>query len=293
MIRGDIAEPANVSAAIAAAKPRYIVNFAAETHVDRSIAGAADFVRTNLAGTHVMLAAALDYWSGLTAEDRARFVFLHVSTDEVFGSLAPEDPAFDEDTPYRPNNPYSATKAGSDHLVRAYAHTYGLPAIITNCSNNYGPYQFPEKFIPRIILRALKGEDIPVFGDGGQVRDWLYVEDHCRAIALALARGRAGETYAVGGGNEVRNIDTAHLVCDLLNRMKPRSDGGSYRSQIRFVTDRLGHDRRYAINAAKVGRELGWQPQESFASGLERTVAWYLANTAWLTDIETGAYRYL
>jgi dTDP-glucose 4,6-dehydratase len=258
--------------------------------VDRSIHGPADFVQTNVVGTFTLLEAARSYWNGLAADDKAAFRFLHVSTDEVFGSLSATDPQFSETTPYAPNSPYSATKAGSDHLVRAYHHTYGLPTLTTNCSNNYGPYQFPEKLIPLMIANALAGKALPVYGDGQNVRDWLYVGDHCAAIREVLARGVAGETYNVGGWNEKKNLEVVHTLCDLLDQARPKA-AGSYRDQITYVKDRPGHDRRYAIDARKLERELGWKPAETFESGLAKTVKWYLDNQAWVDEVASGEYR--
>jgi dTDP-glucose 4,6-dehydratase len=288
-VRGDICDRALVEKLLAEHSPRSIVHFAAESHVDRSIHGPGDFVRTNMVGTFELLEAARGHWQGLQGEARERFRFLHVSTDEVYGSLGENDPAFSETTPYAPNSPYSASKAGSDHLVRAYHHTYALPTLTTNCSNNYGPYQFPEKLIPLMIANALDGKPLPVYGDGRQVRDWLYVGDHCEAIRIVLERGRLGETYNIGGNSEKRNLDVVHALCDTLQAIRPRE--GSYRALIRFVKDRPGHDRRYAIDAAKIRRELGWSPRETFESGLARTVRWYLDNAAWVGEVRSGEYR--
>ncbi len=289
--RVDICDRPAVAALLQAHRPRAVLHFAAESHVDRSIHGPGDFIRTNVTGTFELLEASRAYWSALGEAERAAFRFLHVSTDEVYGSLAPTDPAFTETTPYAPNSPYAASKAASDHLVRAWHHTYGLPVLTTNCSNNYGPYQFPEKLIPLMIHNALAGRPLPVYGDGQNVRDWLYVEDHCRAIARVLDAGRTGETYNVGGHNEVRNLDVVHTLCSLLDELRPRDDGGSYAAQIAFVADRPGHDRRYAIDAGKIGRELGWNPEETFASGLRRTVQWYLEHAGWVDHVTSGAYR--
>ncbi len=289
--RVDICDRPAVAALLQAHRPRAVLHFAAESHVDRSIHGPGDFIRTNVTGTFELLEASRAYWSALGEAERAAFRFLHVSTDEVYGSLAPTDPAFTETTPYAPNSPYAASKAASDHLVRAWHHTYGLPVLTTNCSNNYGPYQFPEKLIPLMIHNALAGRPLPVYGDGQNVRDWLYVEDHCRAIARVLDAGRTGETYNVGGHNEVRNLDVVHTLCSLLDELRSRDDGGSYAAQIAFVADRPGHDRRYAIDAGKIGRELGWTPQETFASGLRRTVQWYLEHAGWVDHVTSGAYR--
>ena len=287
----DIGDRSAVAALLAAHRPRAVLHFAAESHVDRSIHGPGDFIRTNVQGTFELLEAVRGYWSGLPAADQAAFRFLHVSTDEVYGSLGPTDPAFSETTPYAPNSPYAASKAASDHLVRAWHHTYGLPVLTTNCSNNYGPFQFPEKLIPLMIHNALAAKPLPVYGDGQNVRDWLYVEDHCRAIARVLQHGRLGETYNVGGCNEVRNLDVVHTLCGLLDELVPKADGSSYAAQIAFVPDRPGHDRRYAIDARKIGRELGWAPQETFATGLRKTVRWYLDHADWVRHVTSGAYR--
>jgi dTDP-glucose 4,6-dehydratase len=267
-----------------------VLNFAAESHVDRSIHGPEDFIQTNVVGTFHLLEEVRGYWSSLPEDQRARFRLLHVSTDEVYGSLNADDPAFTETTPYAPNSPYSASKAASDHLVRAYHHTYGLPVLTTNCSNNYGPYQFPEKLIPLIIHNALAGKPLPIYGDGSNVRDWLFVSDHCRAIREVLAKGRVGETYNIGGRNEMTNLEVVHTLCDILDQKKPKSKG-RYRDQITFVKDRPGHDKRYAINAGKMERELGWQPAESFETGIEKTVQWYLDNQVWVQHIISGQYR--
>lgn len=286
----DICDHAALGGLFAKYKPRAVVHFAAESHVDRSIHGPGEFVQTNIVGTFTLLEAARAYWGGLDAEAKAAFRFLHVSTDEVFGSLGPSDPQFSETTPYAPNSPYSASKAASDHLVRAYHHTYGLPVLTTNCSNNYGPYHFPEKLIPLMIANALGGKPLPVYGDGQNVRDWLYVGDHCAAIREVLARGRLGETYNVGGWNEMTNLEVVHTLCDLLDQLKPKASG-SYRDQITFVKDRPGHDRRYAIDARKLERELGWKPAETFETGLRKTVQWYLDNQVWVQDVMSGEYR--
>jgi dTDP-glucose 4,6-dehydratase len=288
--RADICDRAAMDALLSQHKPRAILHFAAESHVDRSIHGPAEFVQTNVVGTFTLLEAALAYWKTLPDADQSAFRFLHVSTDEVFGSLSANDAPFSETTPYAPNSPYSATKAASDHLVRAYRHTYGLPVVTTNCSNNYGPYQFPEKLIPLVIGNALSGKPLPVYGDGQNMRDWLHVGDHCAAIREVLAHGRPGETYNVGGWNEKSNLDVVHAVCDLLDRLKAKSSG-SYRDQITFVTDRPGHDRRYAIDARKLERELGWKPVETFETGIEKTVRWYLDNQAWVDEVASGEYR--
>ena len=288
-VRGDIADRALLEGLFAKHRPRAIVHFAAESHVDRSIRGPDAFVHTNVLGTFELLEAIREHWQHLQGAERDAFRFLHVSTDEVYGSLAPDDPAFSETTPYRPNSPYSASKAGSDHLVRAYHHTYGLPAVTTNCSNNYGPYQFPEKLIPLMISNALEGKSLPVYGDGLQVRDWLYVADHCEAIRVALAKGRPGETYNVGGNAERRNIDVVNAICDALQELRPRE--GGYRGLVTRVADRPGHDRRYAIDARKIASELAWKPRETFESGLARTVRWYVENPAWVAGVRSGEYR--
>jgi dTDP-glucose 4,6-dehydratase len=288
-VHADICDTDRMSALLQQHKPRAIVHFAAESHVDRSIHGPAAFVQTNVNGTFSLLEAARTYWSALDDADKAAFRFLHVSTDEVYGTLSDSDPAFSETTAYAPNSPYSASKAGSDHLVRAYHHTYGLPTITTNCSNNYGPFQFPEKLIPLMIANALEGKPLPVYGDGKQVRDWLYVADHCEAIRVALAKGRAGETYNIGGHSERRNLDVVHALCDALQEARPR-DGG-YRKLIQFVADRPGHDRRYAIDARKIRGELGWSPRETFETGLAKTVRWYLDHAAWVAQVKSGEYR--
>jgi dTDP-glucose 4,6-dehydratase len=270
---------------------RAVVNFAAESHVDRSIHGPAAFIKTNVVGTLNLLEAVRGYWSTLSRIDRAAFRFLHISTDEVYGSLEPGAPPFTEQHAFRPNSPYAASKASSDHLVRSYGETYGLPVLTTNCSNNYGPYHFPEKLVPLVIHNALAGKPLPIYGDGRQVRDWLYVKDHCAAIRLVLEAGRTGETYNIGGRSEITNIDVVRTVCGLLDAARPRLDGESYESQIAFVTDRPGHDRRYAIDAGKLERELGWAPVESFASGITKTVAWYLEHPEWVANVTSGAYR--
>ncbi|RDK12138.1 dTDP-glucose 4,6-dehydratase [Cupriavidus lacunae] len=286
----DICDRAALDELLTTYRPRAVLHFAAESHVDRSIHGPAEFIQTNIVGTFTLLEAVRAYWSGLEDVAKADFRFLHVSTDEVFGSLGPADHQFSETTPYAPNSPYSASKAASDHLVRAYHHTYGLPVLTTNCSNNYGPYHFPEKLIPLMITNALMGKPLPVYGDGQNVRDWLYVRDHCSAIREVLARGRPGETYNVGGWNEKTNLDVVHTLCDLLDQFKPKANG-SYRDQITFVKDRPGHDRRYAIDARKLERELGWKPAETFESGLGKTVQWYLDNQPWVEDVMSGEYR--
>ena len=288
--QGDIRDRPLVKQLLERHRPRAILHFAAESHVDRSILGPAEFVETNVVGTFSLLEEARAYWQKLNPGERAAFRFLHVSTDEVYGTLGPSDPAFKETTAYAPNSPYAASKAASDHLVRAYHHTYGLPTLTSNCSNNYGPFQFPEKLIPLMIRNALAGEPLPVYGDGLQVRDWLYVLDHCAAIRRILERGRAGETYNIGGRSEKKNIDVVRTLCAILDDARPRSKG-SYAEQIKFVTDRPGHDRRYAIDDTKLASELGWRPQESFETGLRKTVQWYLDNAAWVNDVTTGAYR--
>lgn len=290
-VHGDIGDGELCSRLLAQYEPRAIVNFAAESHVDRSIHGPADFIQTNVVGTFQLLESVRGYWKLLPEDARRSFRFLHVSTDEVYGSLAPDAPAFTEDHPYQPNSPYSASKAASDHLLRAYHHTYGLPVLTTNCSNNYGPYQFPEKLIPLMVVNALAGKPLPVYGDGQQIRDWLYVGDHCAAIRRVLAAGVPGTTYNVGGGNEKANLDIVHTVCGLLDELRPRPDGRPYCQQITYVADRPGHDRRYAIDARRIERELGWKPAESFASGIAKTVRWYLANEDWVRNVQSGAYR--
>jgi len=289
-VRGDICDQDLVLELFRKHKPRAVVNFAAESHVDRSILGPGEFIRTNINGTFALLEAARAYWSELAAADQAAFRFLHVSTDEVYGTLGPDDAPFTETTAFAPNSPYSASKAASDHLVRAYHHTYGMPVLTTNCSNNYGPYHFPEKLIPLVISNALAGKPLPIYGDGQQVRDWLFVSDHCAAIRRVLEAGVAGETYNVGGWNEKANLDVVHTLCDILDREAPKPQG-SYRDQITFVKDRPGHDRRYAIDARKLERELGWKPAETFETGIAKTVKWYLANQEWVRDVQSGAYK--
>ena len=289
-VEGDIGDRALVAKLLAEHKPQAIVNFAAESHVDRSIDGPAAFIQTNVVGTLALLECARDYWKALPAAEREAFRFLHVSTDEVYGSLG-ETGAFTEETPYAPNSPYSASKAASDHLVRAFHHTYGLPVLTTNCSNNYGPYQFPEKLIPLIIQRALNGEPLPVYGDGKNIRDWLFVSDHCAAIRTVLDKGQVGETYNVGGDAERQNIEVVKVICALLDQRRPREDGRPRESQITYVADRPGHDRRYAIDASKLKRELGWQPTVNFEQGIARTVDWYLANQEWAGRVLDGSYR--
>ena len=291
LVQGDIADTALVASLLAAHRPRAVVNFAAESHVDRSIHGPEDFIQTNVLGTFRLLEAVRAYWADLPADLKAEFRFLHVSTDEVYGSLAKDAPAFTEDHRYEPNSPYSASKAASDHLVRAWHHTYGLPVLTTNCSNNYGPYHFPEKLIPLMIVNALAGKALPVYGDGLQVRDWLYVKDHCSAIRRVLEAGRPGEVYNVGGWNEKPNIEIVKTVCALLDSLRPKPDDQSYSAQISYVKDRPGHDRRYAIDASKIQRELGWQPAETFETGIRKTIAWYLANPEWVAHVQSGAYR--
>lgn len=290
-VQGDIGDQALVAELLAKYQPRAVVNFAAESHVDRSILGPEDFIQTNIVGTFRMLEAVRAYWKDLSGEAAEAFRLLHVSTDEVYGSLSSTDPAFTETKQYEPNSPYSASKAASDHLVRAYHHTYGLPVLTTNCSNNYGPYHFPEKLIPLVIHNALAGKDLPIYGDGQQVRDWLYVTDHCSAIRRVLESGRLGETYNVGGWNEKANLEVVHTLCDILDQEQPRTDGRSYREQITFVKDRPGHDRRYAIDASKLERELGWKPAETFETGIRKTVRWYLDNQEWVNNITSGNYR--
>ncbi len=290
-VHGDIGDRGLVGDLLEKYQPRAIVNFAAESHVDRSIHGPADFVQTNVLGTFNLLESARAYWSQLPAEQKADFRFLHVSTDEVYGSLKAEDPPFSETNPYEPNSPYSASKAASDHLVRAWFHTYGLPVLTTNCSNNYGPYHFPEKLIPLVILNALSGKLLPIYGDGQQIRDWLYVSDHCSAIRRVLEKGKIGETYNVGGWNEKANLDVVKTICSVLDSLKPRVDAQSYAEQITFVTDRPGHDRRYAIDARKIERDLQWKPQETFDTGIRKTVQWYLNNPVWVEGVVSGSYR--
>ena len=289
-VQGDIANRVEVRALFQRFRPNAIVHFAAESHVDRSIHGPEDFIQTNITGTFALLEEARAYWSALPEDQRTAFRFLHVSTDEVYGSLGPKDPPFSETTPYAPNSPYAASKAASDHLVRAYHHTYGFPTLTTNCSNNYGRFQFPEKLIPLIILNARLGKPLPVYGDGKNVRDWLYVEDHCAAIQTVLERGVPGETYNIGGWNEKPNIEIVERVCELLDEMLPRS-GKSRKDLITFVKDRPGHDRRYAIDARKIERELNWRPKETFESGLQKTVRWYLENENWVNEVTSGSYR--
>jgi len=290
-VQGDIGDTTLVSQLLATHQPRAVLHFAAESHVDRSIHGPMDFIQTNVVGSFQLLESVRAYWSGLAAPAKQDFRFLHVSTDEVYGSLAPDAPAFSETHVYEPNSPYSASKAASDHLVRAWHHTYGLPVLTTNCSNNYGPYHFPEKLIPLVIHNALAGKPLPIYGDGMQVRDWLYVEDHCRAIMRVLQDGRLGETYNVGGWNEKPNIEVVRTLCALLDELQPRPDGQSYASQMTFVKDRPGHDRRYAIDARKLERELAWRPLETFETGLRKTVQWYLSHGDWVEEVTSGSYR--
>ncbi|MCM2341648.1 dTDP-glucose 4,6-dehydratase [Rhodoferax sp.] len=306
LVQGDIGDPALVSQLLATHQPRAVINFAAESHVDRSIHGPGEFIQTNIVGTFNLLESVRGYWQQLPQDldchgasplamtnktTKDSFRFLHVSTDEVYGSLKKDDPAFTETSHIEPNSPYSASKAASDHLVRAWHHTYGLPVLTTNCSNNYGPYHFPEKLIPLMIVNALAGKALPVYGDGQQIRDWLFVKDHCSAIRRVLEAGRLGEIYNVGGWNEKANLDIVHTVCALLDEMRPRSDGKPYKDQITYVTDRPGHDRRYAIDARKLERELGWKPAETFESGIRKTVQWYLDNPDWVAHVQSGAYR--
>ena len=288
-VRGDILDRNLVRTLFQKWQPKAIVHFAAESHVDRSIRGPEDFIQSNIHGTFALLEEARAYWSGLTEKERDDFRFLHVSTDEVYGSLEPNDPPFSETTPYAPNSPYAASKAASDHLVRAYHHTYALPTLTTNCSNNYGPFQFPEKLIPLMILNARDRKALPVYGDGKNVRDWLYVEDHCEAIAIVLSGGRPGQTYNIGGWNEKPNIEIVQMICDLVDESRPGS--GSRRKLITFVKDRPGHDRRYAMDARKIERELGWKPKQTFETGLRKTVRWYLENEEWVKDVTSGSYR--
>lgn len=290
-VHGDIGDRELVDRLLSEHKPRAILNFAAESHVDRSIHGPGDFIRTNVLGTFNLLESVRAYWNDLPADDKSAFRFLHVSTDEVYGTLSATDEPFSETTPYEPNSPYSASKAASDHLVRAWHHTYGLPVLTTNCSNNYGPYHFPEKLIPLVILNALAGKPLPIYGDGQQIRDWLFVKDHCAAIRRVLEAGQLGETYNVGGWNEKANLDVVHTICALLDEFKPRADGKGYAEQITYVTDRPGHDRRYAIDARKLERELGWKPAETFESGIRKTVQWYLDNPTWVNNVTSGSYR--
>jgi dTDP-glucose 4,6-dehydratase len=290
-VKGDIGDRGLVCELLTAHRPRAVINFAAESHVDRSIYGPEDFIRTNIVGTYALLEEVRAYWAGMAPADRDSFRFLHVSTDEVYGTLGPQDAPFAESNPYQPNSPYSASKAASDHLVRAWHHTFGLPVLTTNCSNNYGPYQFPEKLIPLMIYNALAGKPLPVYGDGKQIRDWLYVKDHCRAIMRVLDEGCIGQTYNIGGRNEVANIDVVRNICAILDKLRPRDGGSHYGDLITFVKDRPGHDRRYAIDARKIEGELGWEPDETFESGLAKTVGWYLDNQSWVDRVTSGSYR--
>jgi dTDP-glucose 4,6-dehydratase len=290
-VQGDLGDRALVDRLLAEHRPRAVLHFAAESHVDRSIHGPEDFIQTNIVGTFRLLEAVRAYWSALPEAEKTAFRFLHVSTDEVYGTLSQDDPPFEETNAYEPNSPYSASKAASDHLVRAWSQTYGLPVLTTNCSNNYGPYHFPEKLIPLMIVNALAGKPLPVYGDGMQIRDWLYVKDHCSAIRRVLEAGRLGETYNIGGWNEKPNIEIVHTVCKLLDELRPKADGSSYATQITYVTDRPGHDRRYAIDATKIHRELGWKPAETFETGIRKTVQWYLDHPDWVANVQSGAYR--
>jgi dTDP-glucose 4,6-dehydratase len=296
-IQGDIGDQTLVSDLLSTYKPRAVLNFAAESHVDRSILGPGEFIQTNVLGTFNLLECVRAYWSALptagSSEDLnlASFRFLHISTDEVYGTLGPQDPPFAEANPFEPNSPYAASKASSDHLVRAWHHTYGLPVLTTNCSNNYGPYHFPEKLIPLVILNALNDKPLPIYGDGQQIRDWLFVQDHCRAIIRVLEAGRIGETYNIGGWNEMANIDVVKTICSRLDALRPRVDGKKYAEQITYIKDRPGHDRRYAIDARKIERELGWKPQETFTTGIQKTVQWYLDNPEWVQGVTSGEYR--
>jgi len=290
-VHGDIGDCELVKALLTQHQPRAVLHFAAESHVDRSIHGPLDFIQTNVVGTCQLLESVRAYWSGLSPDVQQSFRFLHVSTDEVYGSLEPQAPAFKETNLYEPNSPYAASKAASDHLVRAWHHTYGLPVLTTNCSNNYGPFHFPEKLIPLVLHNALAGKPLPIYGDGMQIRDWLFVQDHCRAIARVLDAGRPGETYNIGGWNEKPNIEVVRTLCALLDELQPRADGKSYAEQITYVKDRAGHDRRYAIDASKISAELGWRPQETFETGLRKTVQWYLDNQDWVTAVTSGHYR--
>lgn len=289
-VQADIGDSKLVAALLKEYQPKAILNFAAESHVDRSIHAPGEFIQTNIVGTFNLLEEVRAYWNELSQQDQIDFRFLHVSTDEVYGSLTTSDPAFKETNPYEPNSPYSASKAASDHLVRAYHHTYGIPMLTTNCSNNYGPYHFPEKLIPLVIHNALKGKDLPIYGDGSNVRDWLYVGDHCSAIRRVLDVGKVGETYNIGGWNEMSNLEVVHTLCDMLDEQRPKADG-SYRDQITYVTDRPGHDQRYAIDATKIERELDWKPAETFETGIKKTVAWYLDNQAWVENVTSGDYQ--
>ncbi|KAA1184420.1 dTDP-glucose 4,6-dehydratase [Rhizobium tropici] len=290
-VHGDIGDRQLIDDLLSRHRPRAVLNFAAESHVDRSIHGPGDFIQTNIVGTFNLLESVRGYWSGLPDGEKQGFRFLHVSTDEVYGTLTKDDAPFSELNRYEPNSPYSASKAASDHLVRAWHHTYGLPVLTTNCSNNYGPYHFPEKLIPLVILNALSGKSLPIYGDGLQIRDWLYVKDHCSAIRRVLEAGKVGETYNVGGWNEKPNLDVVHTICAILDELQPKVDGGRYSDQVVFVKDRPGHDRRYAIDARKLERELGWKPDETFETGIRKTIEWYLANQDWVGNVTSGAYR--
>ena len=290
-IKGSIGDSEVVARILTRMKPRAVVNFAAESHVDRSIHGPEEFIQTNIVGTFRLLEAVCQYWTNLPPDQKAQFRLLHISTDEVYGSLGPDDAPFSENHPYKPNSPYSATKAASDHLVRAYHHTYGLPVLTTNCSNNYGPFHFPEKLIPLIIVNAIAGKPLSIYGDGMQVRDWLYVKDHCSAVRRVLEAGRVGDVYNIGGWNEKPNIEIVRSLCALLDELQPKASGGSYVDQITYVKDRPGHDRRYAVDARKIQIELGWKPAETFESGIRKTVQWYLANPDWVANVQSGAYR--
>jgi len=289
-VQGDIGDQLLMTELLEKYQPRAVLNFAAESHVDRSIHGPEAFIQTNVVGTFQLLESIRAYWNKLEEEAKINFRFLHVSTDEVYGSLAKDEPAFTETHRYEPNSPYSASKAASDHLVRSYHHTYGLPVLTTNCSNNYGPYHFPEKLIPLVFVNAMAGKELPIYGDGQQIRDWLYVTDHCSAIRRVLETGALGETYNVGGWNEKANLDIVHTVCSLLDELRPRNDGKKYSEQIAFVTDRPGHDQRYAIDARKIERDLGWKPAETFETGIRKTVQWYLDNQEWVSSVQSGAY---
>jgi dTDP-glucose 4,6-dehydratase len=291
-VQVDIGDSKKIANLLKKHRPRAIVNLAAESHVDRSIHNPDEFMLTNIMGTYRLLQEVRFFFNELSNLDQKNFRFLHVSTDEVYGTLSPTDPAFKEINKYEPNSPYSASKASSDHLVRAFHHTYGLPVLTTNCSNNYGPYHFPEKLIPLCILKALQGQDLPIYGDGQQIRDWLYVVDHCKGIATVLEKGIVGETYNIGGWNEKANLDVVHTLCDLLDELKPREDGKSYKEQISFVKDRPGHDRRYAIDATKISNELGWKPEETFETGIRKTVQWYLDNQDWVANVQSGEYQH-
>jgi dTDP-glucose 4,6-dehydratase len=290
-LHADICDKSAMTKAFQDFQPNIVMHLAAESHVDRSIDGPMDFIQTNIIGTYNLLEVARNYWQNLTEDKKSRFKFHHISTDEVYGDLEGTDDLFTEETSYSPSSPYSASKASSDHLVRAWYRTYGLPVVVTNCSNNYGPYHFPEKLIPLVILNALDGKPLPVYGDGKQIRDWLYVEDHARALYLVATTAKVGETYNIGGHNEKQNIDVVKTICTILDNIKPRTDGQSYAQQITFVKDRPGHDLRYAIDASKINKELGWQPQETFESGIQKTVEWYLSNQAWVNHVKSGEYQ--